>query len=79
MIRIIRNFELTILLNESSKTINVFEAMVLKLNKLNEKLFVEKSKRLNEVIQLQLEIEMINNEANKNKKVSDKITKFIND
>ena len=79
MKKFIKNFRLLKLINESSKTISVFEKMALRLDKLNERLFKEKNKRVDEIVQLQLEIEMINNETNKNKKVSDKINKFLND
>jgi hypothetical protein len=79
MIKFIRNFRLLKLLNESSETLSVFEKMAARLDKLNERLFKEKVKRNLKIEQIMLEIEMINAETSKNKKVTDKINKFLND
>lgn len=79
MLKFIKNFRLLKLVNESSKTLNVFEKMAKKLDNLNERLFKEKAKRDLEIQQLMLEIKMIETETVKNKKVIDKIDKFLND
>lgn len=79
MLKFIKNFRLLKLVNESSKTLNIFEKMARKLDNLNERLFKEKAKRDLEIQQLMLEIKMIETETVKNKKVIDKIDKFLND
>lgn len=79
MLKFIKNFRLLKLVNESSKTLNIFEKMARKLDNLNERLFKEKAKRNLEIEQLMLEIKMIESETIKNKKVIDKIDKFLND
>lgn len=79
MKKLVRNFKLISLINESSKTLSVFEKMAKRLDILNERLFKEKSKRKAEIDQLMVEIQMIETETIKNKRVSDKINKFLND
>lgn len=66
-------------MDESSKTLSVFESMSKNFARINEQLFGIKSSKLDEIKTLQTECDIIEQQISKNKSIKNKIDKFLND